>query len=312
MLPPLPQRFVANVTGSWPAEGPAFLARLPDTIREYEARWGVRALPPFSLSYNYVAPAIAADGSAVALKLGVPNPELTTEIEALRLYDGRGAARLLAAEPERGARLLERVLPGEPLAALADDDAATGIAAELMAQLWRPLPAVHAFPDLRRWTRSLSAYAQRHAVEPGPLPAPLVRRAKAVLDELLAAPQEPVLLHGDFHHWNVLRAERASWLVIDPKGVAAERSFEVGPLLYNPYPDLSARADLARLTARRLDILSERLALDRQRLTACGFVGAMLSACWSVEGEDAMLPGTVALAQVLSQIRSHARRLRGE
>jgi len=273
-------------------------------IREYEARWQIRALPPFALSYNYVAPAIAADGTAVALKLGVPNPELTTEIEALRLYDGRGAGRLLAAEPEAGALLLERVLPGEPLALLADDDAATEIAAELMAQLWRPLPADHPFPDLRRWTRSLSAYVERHAVEPGPLPVALVRRAAAVLDELLAAPEEPVLIHGDFHHWNALRAEREPWLVIDPKGVAAERGFEVGPLLYNPYPDLFASPDLARLTARRLDILSERLRPDRQRLVACGFVGAMLSACWSVEEGDTMLPGTVALAEILAELMS--------
>lgn len=301
MLQPLPDRFIANVTAAWPAEGPAFLARLPDLIREYEARWGIRTLPPFALSYNYVAPAIAADGTAVALKLGVPNPELTTEIAALRQYDGRGAARLLAAEPEAGALLLERVLPGEPLATLPDDDAATEIAAALMEQLWRPLPADHAFPNLRRWTRSLSEYAERQALEPGPLPAALVDRAKAILDELLAAPEEPVLIHGDFHHWNALRSERAPWLVIDPKGVAAERGFEVGPLLYNPSPDIFTRPDLARLTARRLDILSERLRLDRQRLVACGFVGAMLSACWSVEEGDGMLPGTVAVAEVLAR-----------
>lgn len=299
----LPQRFIAAITGAWPADGPRFLARLPQLIREYEAKWDIRVLAPYPLSYNYVAPAVAADGAAVVLKLGVPNPELTAEIEALRLYGGRGAARLLAAEPERGALLLERVLPGEPLASLPDDDAATRIAAEKMAELWRALPPDHSFPDLRRWTRSLSDYAARYADHPGPLPHPLIRRATAILDDLLAAPEEPVLIHGDFHHWNVLAAEREPWLVIDPKGVAAERAFEVGPLLYNPFEDIAAHADLARLTARRLDILAESLGLDRQRLIACGFVGAMLSACWSVEEEgDAMLPGTVRLAEVLARM----------
>lgn len=304
MLEPLPAHFVAAITGVWPDDGPRFLARLPDLIREYEARWDLRLLPPFALSYNYVAPAVTADGAHVVLKLGVPNPELTAEIEALRLYDGRGAARLLAAEPERGALLLERVLPGEPLARLPDDDAATRIAAGKMAELWRPLPAIHNFPDLRRWTRSLSEYAARYRNGAGPLPHPLIRRATAILDDLLAAPEEQVLIHGDFHHWNVLAAERAPWLVIDPKGVAAERAYEVGPLLYNPFDDIAAHADLAALTARRLDILTETLGLDRQRLLACGFVGAMLSARWSVEeagAADAMLPGTVRLAKVLAE-----------
>jgi streptomycin 6-kinase len=300
VLDPLPARFTAAVVGSWPDDGPRFLARLPELIHEYEERWEIRTLAPFPLSYNYVAPAVTADGRAAVLKLGVPNPEFTSEIEALQLYDGDGAVRLLEAEPERGAQLLERVLPGEPLSQLDDDDAATLIAAEKMAQLWRPLPPGHAFPDLRRWTRSLAQYAARHANEPGPLPPRLVRRAKAVLDDLLAAPEEPVLLHGDFHHWNVLRAQREPWLAIDPKGVAAERAFEVAPLLYNPFEDIAAHPDLARLTGRRLDILAERLGLDRPRLVASGFVGAMLSASWSVEEADAMLPGTVALAEVLA------------
>ncbi len=251
----LPDRFVAAINGAWPGEGPAFLAQLPDLIREYEARWDIRALPPFPLSYNYVAPAVTTGGEEVVLKLGVPNPELTAEIEALRLYDGRGAARLIAAEPERGALLLERVRPGDPLAALPDDDAATLIAAEMMAQVWRPLPPAHPFPDLRRWTRAL-IHATERPRPAGPLPPALLDRAKAALDELLAAPEEPVLIHGDFHHYNVLRAERAPpervpWLVIDPKGVAAERGFEVGPLLYNPFPDLFALPDLARITAAR-------------------------------------------------------------
>lgn len=301
MVEPLPARFIAAVAGSWPEEGPRFLARLPELVREYEARWEIRVLGAFELSYNYVAPAVTRDGHSVVLKLGVPNPEFTTEIEALRLYDGDGAVRLLNAEPEAGAQLLERVMPGEPLGGQGDDDAMTSIAAGKMAQLWRPLPAAHPFPDLRRWTRSLSQYADRHTDGGGPLPAHLVGRATAVLNDLLAAPDEPVLLHGDFHHWNVLRAEREPWLAIDPKGVAGERAFEVGPLLYNPFDDIAAHPDLARLTARRLDILADRLRLDRQRLVACGFVGAMLSACWSVEEGDAMLPGTMALAEVLGE-----------
>src|SRR5512139_1945461 len=111
----LPPAFVTNVAGAWPVAGPAFLARLPRLIEECEARWNLRVLPPFALSYNYVAPVILSDDSEGVLKLGVPNPELTTEIEALRLYAGRGAVRLIDADPDLGALLMERVRPGVPL-----------------------------------------------------------------------------------------------------------------------------------------------------------------------------------------------------
>ena len=68
-------------------------------------------------------------------------------MRALRLYDGRGIARLLDADEEQGVLLLERLQPGIPLAQVEDDDAATRSAASVMAALWRPLPAEPLFPD---------------------------------------------------------------------------------------------------------------------------------------------------------------------
>ena len=110
----------------------------------------------------------AADGTEVVLKLGVPNPELTTEIAALRLYDGYGAARLLDADVEAGFLLLERLRPGTPLVEVADDAQATAIAAGVMRKLWRPVPPEHPFPDVRRWrgrsTRCVSATMARPAL----------------------------------------------------------------------------------------------------------------------------------------------------
>jgi streptomycin 6-kinase len=276
----LPPSFVAAITGSWPVEGPVFLERLPALIRTFEQRWQITTGAPFALSYNLVAPAALADGSEAVLKLGVPNPEFTTEIEALRLYGGRGAAHLLDADAELGALLLERVRPGTPLAKLEDDDEATRIAAGVMRKLWRPLPAAHAFPDLRRWTQSLRQYAERYhpggTPDAGPLPPDLVDRAMGHLRDLLTAPLPPVLIHGDFHHWNVLSAAREPWLAIDPKGVAAEPAFDAGPLFYNPMPLVFSWPDLRTIARRRLDLLVEHLELDRQRLAACAFVAAML------------------------------------
>ncbi len=298
----LPPSFIAAVTGAWPVDGPAFLARLPSLINLCERRWNLRVGEPFPLSYNYVAHATLPDGAEAVLKLGVPNPELTTEIDALRLYDGQAAVRLIEADSGLGALLMERVRPGAPLAGLQDDDEATIIAAAVMRELWQSLTAQHSFPDLWRWTRSLRQYAERYGASEGPLPDDLVDGAVAQLRELLASPPESVLIHGDFHHWNVLRAEREPWLAIDPKGVAAERAFDVGPLLYNPVPDVFRWPDLKRITRRRLDLLSEHLGLDRQRLTACAFVAAVLSACWSIEDGDGGAPQVLTIAGILNEI----------
>lgn len=71
------------------------------------------------------------------LKLGVPNRELTSEVDALRLYNGVGACRLLDADAEKGILLLERLKPGHMLATVMDDERATRIAVEVMKNLWR-------------------------------------------------------------------------------------------------------------------------------------------------------------------------------
>src|SRR5689334_21753977 len=85
-------------------DDPAWLRGLPDLLDRLAARWSLTLGPHFpELSYNYVAPATRADGTPCVLKVGrLHDGELLTEIEALRLWDGRGAAQLLAADPDVG------------------------------------------------------------------------------------------------------------------------------------------------------------------------------------------------------------------
>src|SRR5688572_28055956 len=129
----LPDSFIRTIKMTFKEEGTTWLERLPALIAECEAQWSIRVLPPFpNLSYNYVAPAVRADGSDAVIKLGVPNPEMLTEIAAMRLYYCHGIARLLEADSERGMMLFERLLPGTPLTSVADDVEATRIAAQVM------------------------------------------------------------------------------------------------------------------------------------------------------------------------------------
>ena len=109
----IPKSFSQTIIEVHQEAGLKWLQELPILIKKCEERWLLRVEHPFAaLSYNYVAPAVRADGTAVVLKLGVPNPELSSEIEALRLYDGVGSVQLLDADPQQGILLLERLLPG--------------------------------------------------------------------------------------------------------------------------------------------------------------------------------------------------------
>lgn len=301
-MKPLPPDFIRTVQGSFGGGGKRWLEALPASLEEVACRWDLVDIRPVpNLSYNFVAfarrgggPGRPLEEAEVVLKLGVPNRELTGEIAALRHYDGRGACRLLEADAEEGALLLERLRPGRLLATLADDDLATAVAAEVIGWLWQcsndPGWSVReaagaGFIVLEDWFGGFRRLRQRYGGSSGPLPERLLARAESLSRQLLSE-DEAVVLHGDLHHSNLLESARG-WLAIDPKGVIGPRGYELGPLLMNPRPGfLQGHAPRGR-SERRVAILSERLGLDRDYLRAWGFCHAVLSAWWSLEDDDA-------------------------
>jgi streptomycin 6-kinase len=302
----IPERFVRVMIELHGAAGQVWLDELPTRIAGYERRWAIQVATPFAnLSYNYVAPAVRSDGVQVILKLGMPHPELSSEIAALHLYDGNGSARLIEADTAGGALLIERLLPGNMLLDLTDDEEATRIAAQVMRALWRPAPSAPedaVFPTVARWASGLQRLRARFGGGTGPLPEDMVERAEALFAELLASSGSPMLLHGDLHHENILSAERAPWLAIDPKGLIGEAEYEVGALIRNPLPRLLALPDVTAALARRFDILAESLGFDRQRMIAWSYAQAILSAWWTIEDHGHGWEPTIALAKRLAPL----------
>jgi streptomycin 6-kinase len=177
-----------------------------------------------------------ADALRCVLKISRELDETRTGIAALTLSDGRGAVRLLASDPDLGALLLERIEPGTMLAELAaeDDNAATRVAAGVLRELWRPATESDGLRSLESWCAAFDR--NRSALQAGvdEFPRALFERADTLRADLLASTRAAVALHGDLHHFNVLRSDRAGWLAIDPKGLAGDRCFDVCQFLRNP------------------------------------------------------------------------------
>ena len=278
--------------------------RLPAEVDRLAEEWGFELGEPFAyLSYAYVAPVRMSDGSEAVLKAQPPHTESRSGLPALAAWAGRGAVRLLAAEPGGSYELLERVRPGVMLRDSGlDDDEATRILVRSMPRLWVTPPNDPALITLRRWGRGLAAYVDAHAAGEGPLAHDLVVRARDTYAEMLATSPEPKLLHGDLHHGNLLSAQREAWLVIDPKGVVGDPAFEVSPLFFNPHPFVRSSADIPALVRRRYAIACEELDLDPHRIAAWGFARAVLSHCWSVEDAEPMEPHMLAVAEALWEL----------
>ncbi|MBK9924283.1 MAG: phosphotransferase [Anaerolineales bacterium] len=309
----LPSEFISNIQGVFKEEGHAFLKALPNLITEASARWGLTDVRPApTLSYNFVAfarrgkvispydtisPQTKGRGDPaptdVVLKMGVPNDEMRSEMAALRLFDGEGACKLLDYDEERCWMLLEKLNPGVMLSTLEDDEEATHIAADVMKRIWVPLesdsllsvreqaPAFHKFIQLTDWFDGLKRLRNMYDGGTGPLNEKLVERVESSVKDFFAENHSPVLMHGDFHHFNILSSERG-WLVIDPKGVIGPAGYEVGPFMINPWGKLSDGISRP-LILKRIDILHEHLGFERERILEWSLAHAILSAWWGVE-----------------------------
>jgi streptomycin 6-kinase len=195
------------------------LARIAE---EVATEWGLELGPPFALStYSYVAPA----GDDAVLKVTPPeDDESDHEAEALALWNGDGAVRLLRRDRDRRALLIERARPGDDISELPDDEA-TAIAVEVGLRLWRP--AAEPF----RWVGDHVSRWLDRAERPGHRGRELVPLARELYASLEVG--RATLVHGDFHHHNILRAGDRH-VAIDTKAMLGEPEYDVPSFLRNP------------------------------------------------------------------------------
>ncbi|TVT56126.1 phosphotransferase [Amycolatopsis rhizosphaerae] len=213
---PTRQRLAARFgdgTGAW-------CDALPGLVGLLSARWGftVEAALPGGNSSRTLR-CRTADGRSAVLKL-VPEPELAAaEIAVLRIWSSApGVVKLLDADLEHGALLLEGLSPGTPLM-----DSRRQITlpelATLMPQLHLRL-ARNDFPSLAERMDFLFQLAEKRRTGSRAarfVTAEHVRRSRQAALEL-AEDGEKVLLHGDLHAGNVLDAgPERGLVVIDPR-----------------------------------------------------------------------------------------------
>lgn len=240
--------------------GREWLDRLPTIVSECAGLWGLDLETPFvGSNVSLVIPA----GDAV-LKINFPDEESEHEADALRLWEGNGAVRLLADDPARRALLIERCEPGTPLIELNDDEAGD-VVARLLPRLWQePDGDFRLLADVAtRWVDELPGDWERAG---RPFDRSILDAAVGTLRELGPTQGPLVVANEDLHAGNVLRSRREPWLVIDPKPLAAEREFTLVAMIRDRTKEvLASPRPLLRLR-RRLDRLSSGLELDRERV----------------------------------------------
>jgi streptomycin 6-kinase len=255
-----------------------WLARLPDTVRGLEVGWSLALTPLDSAdaSCSWVAFAQLRDGTPAVLKLGIPHMEAEHEIHGLRFWNGDGIIRLLDADEDLNAMLLERCEPGTPLRAVPEEEQDVVIA-RLLRRLWQKPRPPHPFRPLSSmlgyWASETRASADKW------LDRGLVNDGLRVFEELSRPSDDDVLLATDLHAGNVLRAQRDGWLAIDPKPFVGDRAYDATQHLLNCTPRVIASIDST--ISRFADLLE--IEVERVRLWMFARAAAEPRDVWNEE-----------------------------
>jgi streptomycin 6-kinase len=269
-------------------ERSAWLERLPDAIHQLQDRWSLSLGVPLDgsdVSCAWVAAAVRADGTRAVLKLGMPHFEGAHELQALRFWDGGPTVRLLEADVDLNAMLLEECQPGTALRALPEREQDV-IVAGLLRRLWSRPAVPHPFRPLSammaHWADETIAVAHKWS------DAGLVQEGLRLFDELSRPSADDVLLATDLHAGNVLRAQREPWLVIDPKPFVGDRAYDATQHLFN------CRGRMLTAPDATIDRVADLLGVEDERVRRWMFARS------AAEPRDTWNDDSVTLARVLA------------
>lgn len=274
-----PDAFEKKIIGAFGEIGSKWLGSLEDTVAEYLKKWKLESLGPVdNLSYNYVLKVMNEKQNNAILKLGIPNYDFANEVRTLQTYNGEGCVRILRAEPEHGAMLLEHVLPGNMLLGLTEE-ATVHHFASVWKAIRRTVDANANHPSIGDWMTSLDRYL-KNIPEDAPIAKDYIFQAKAYHEEIKQTSSGAELLHGDLHHENILYSEKVGWIAIDPKGVIGDSYFDVVSFLTN---HLFEKSNPRELLEVRVNLLCSELQLDKSRLLKAAVALSILYAVWGIE-----------------------------
>lgn len=268
------QTFQANVINIYGGLGKKWLLDLPIITKKTANEYGLSNLNPVdNLTYNYVMSGFCGH-QPIILKLSLDINGLKKEANALNAFANFGAVKILAQQD--GMLLLEQAIPGISLKSYfpTKENEAIRIVCNVIRKLHQAPFTKLDFPNIKNWLKALDKDRN--------IPTHYLKKARELRDKLLQASIQPVLLHGDLHHDNILQNGN-DWIVIDPKGVIGDSSYEIAAFIRNPLPELLDLEHAGKIINNRVTKFAKILDLKPQLIRDWGFIQSVLAWVWALE-----------------------------
>lgn len=219
-----------------------------------------------------IAVPVRVGGQPLMVKFQQPTAAFAEQAQALRDWCGRGMVRLIEADLDRGAMLLERLDDARPFSAEPLDEALVEIGALLRRQAVSPPPG-HSYPTTRQLVSDVRCdLVERNQTVGEPLDQPTLTAVLEACDWLLSRDDPGLMVNADLHHDQVLRrhvamaahvadagTEGVEWVAVDPRPMVGDPAHQCPQSLWS----LEGRLPLGSSSIRqKLALLSDAAGFD--------------------------------------------------
>lgn len=283
--------------------GNVFYEKVLRDIRLYADKWALSSFKFIpSYSANIVFTCFSEIYGSTVLKIGKSSSrDVLTEFNTLKEYETSPFCKVFDADIENGVILEEFIEPGIPLRNERSLDVRLSVFCSLYKDLHIMPVNAELYPTYTEWVSRITEYISRR--EDCKELALYMNKAEEICLSLTSLYPEKVLLHGDFHHDNILLGKDGTYKIIDPKGVIGNPIFDIPRFILNEFDD-----ELMMETYKKINdiigYLEKKLMIPNNIIRECLFVETAMGICWCVEDgatpeEYPGLVKTVAFAEAI-------------
>jgi streptomycin 6-kinase len=291
---------IENITNRF---GEDFYQKVCKDIEHYSNKLKltrVELIPSYSA--NLVFKCNSSKLGAAILKIGNTKfREIVTEINVLSEYNGRGFCKVFVADAENGVILEECIQPGSTLRSEASLDRRLSVFVSLYQHLHIPPAKAEGYPTYQDWVSRITAYmSSRQDCKEF---YSNMKKAKDICSSVSNLYTQQMLLHGDFHHDNILLGSDGKYIIIDPKGVIGDPVFDVPRFILNEFDEQITNETYQKIN-HIICVLGKSLSIPIDILKKCLYVETLMAMCWDIQDgaipeKDSSLRKTVELVEAI-------------
>ncbi len=223
---------VKNIKTTFGSKGDDWLNDLEIVIIKCIEIWNLSNIKILdNQTYNFVMIAKSVELGDVLVKIGFNDGTYNQELNATGLLNSPIIREIYNYNQEFNALLMKLINPGKTLHNISDSDKQLEIGCRLIKSISKECDSSIKMDSYKVWLDKAFNYIRLNSLG-GSSFNRYIKIAEDFYNQLELDYDCNYLVHGDFHHDNILQSEN-EWIVIDPKGLIAFWFTDCGRFLIN-------------------------------------------------------------------------------